>query len=101
MERALASRPEPFPLTAHATVRMQQRGIPGWYLQLLIEYGKTSHARGGAVLKSVTKATRQRLQAVLSRRDYAAAERYFGVYAVLAPDHAVITAAHRTHRRFH
>jgi hypothetical protein len=51
----------------HAAVRMQQRGIPDWYLQLLIEHGKTTHDGHGAVLKSVSKSTRQGLRNVLSR----------------------------------
>jgi hypothetical protein len=88
-------------LTTHAAIRIQQRGIPGWYMRLLVEHGKTTHDGHGAVLKSVSKSTRQRLRNVLSRKEYAEAERYFGVYAVVAPDRAVVTAAHRTHRRFH
>jgi hypothetical protein len=88
-------------LTEHAAVRMQQRGIPNWYLGLLVEHGKTTHDGHGAVLKSVSKSTRQRLRTVLSPREYAQAERYFSVYAVLSGDQAVITTAHRTHRRFH
>lgn len=88
-------------LTEHAAVRMQQRGIPAWYLSLLVEYGKTTYDGHGAVLKSVSKSTRQRLRNVLSPKEYAQAERYFGVYAVVTPERAVVTAAHRTHRRFH
>lgn len=30
-----------FRLTDHAAVRLQQRGIPGWYLALLLQHGKT------------------------------------------------------------
>ena len=85
-----------FRLTTHAAVRLQQRGIPAWFLSLLMEHGKTSHDGHGAVLKSVNKGTRRRLQAVLSRTEYAQAERYFDVYAVVSPDSAVVTAAHRT-----
>jgi hypothetical protein len=88
-------------LTTHAAVRMQQRGIPTWFLELLISHGKTTHDGHGAVLMSVSRATRRRLQESLTRSDYAKAERYFGVYAVVASDQAVVTAAHRTHRRFH
>lgn len=87
-------------LTDHAATRMQQRGIPAWYLNLLVEHGKTTHDGHGALLKSVSKATRQRLRTVLSRQQYAQAERYFGVYAVVSHDQAVVTTAHRTHRRF-
>lgn len=90
-----------FRLTRHATLRMQQRGIPLWYLRLLVEHGKTTHDGHGSVLKSVSKSTRQRLHQVLSRQEYAAAERYFGVYAVVSPDQDIVTAAHRTHRRLH
>jgi hypothetical protein len=90
-----------FRLTTHAAVRMQQRGIPAWYLRLLIEHGETRHDGHGAVLKSVSKSTRRHLRDVLSRQEYAKAERYFGVYAVVSADDAVLTAAHRTHRRFH
>ena len=89
---------KPFRLTTHAAVRLQQRGIPAWFLRLLIQHGKTSHDGHGAVLKSVNKGTRRRLQAVLSRTEYAQAERYFDVYAVVSPDSAVVTAAHRTRR---
>lgn len=88
-------------LTRHAAVRMQQRGIPAWYLRLLVEHGKTTHDGHGATLKSVCKATRERLRHLLSRPEYARAERYFSVYAVVSEDDAVVTAARRTHRRFH
>lgn len=92
---------QPIRLTDHAAIRIQQRGIPAWYLSLLVQHGKTTHDGHGAVLKSVSKATRERLRSVLSRTQYAQAERYFGVYAVVTPERAVVTAAHRTHRRFH
>lgn len=87
--------------TAHASVRMQQRGIPAWFLRLLVQHGRTAHDGHGAVLKSVSKSTRRRLQELLTRSQYAEAERYFGVYAVVTPGQTVVTAAHRTHRRFH
>jgi hypothetical protein len=88
-------------LTGHAAIRLQQRGIPSWFLHLLVQHGKTIHDGHGAVLKTVDRATRRRLQDVLSRTEYAQAERYFDVYAVVAGDQAVITAAHRTKRRLH
>ncbi len=39
------------------------------------------------------------LRDVLTRSEYAAAERYFSVYAMVSTDQAVVTAAHRTRRR--
>jgi hypothetical protein len=49
---------DPIRLTNHAALRMQQRGIPAWYLRLLVEHGKTTHDGHGAVFKSVSKSTR-------------------------------------------
>jgi hypothetical protein len=49
----------------------------------------------------VTKATRQRLAKVLDRQQFAKAERWFDVYAVVSGENAILTAAHRTHRRYH
>lgn len=92
---------DPLRLTGHASVSMQQRGIPAWFLRLLIEHGKTTYDGHGALLKSVSKGTRRRLQAVLTHREYVEAERYFDVYAVMSSEEAVITTAHRTNRRFH
>jgi hypothetical protein len=85
-------------LTHHAATRLQQRGIPPWFLDLLVRHGKARHDGHQAVIRFVDKAARRRLQAVLSRTQYAEAERYFDVYAVVAMDGAVVTAAHRTRR---
>jgi hypothetical protein len=86
-------------LTDHAAIRLQQRGIPSWFLGLLVDHGRSRHDGHGAVIKTVDKSTRRQLRTLLSRTQYAAAERYFDVYAVLAADQAVVTAAHRTRRR--
>lgn len=88
------------PLTQHARVRLQQRGIPRWYLQLLLDHGQMQHDGHGATVLTVNHRVRQRLRFVLNRTEYARAERYFGVYAVVSPDAAVITAARRTRRAY-
>jgi hypothetical protein len=88
-------------LTHHASKRVQQRGIPPWFLELLVAHGRPRHDGHGAMVISVDHDTRRKLQALLPRTQYAQAERYFHVYAVLSPDDAIITAAHRAHRRFH
>jgi hypothetical protein len=87
-------------LTRHASVRAQQRGIPVWFLALLVDHGRSHHDWHGAVVKSVDRAMRRRPQGVLSRADYIAAETYFDVYAVVANDDlSIVTTAHRTRRR--
>jgi hypothetical protein len=86
-------------LTRHAQVRLQQRGVPSWFLHLLIRHGKTVHDGRGAVIKTVDKEARRRLQQRLSPKAYANAERYFDVYAVVTLSDAVVTVAHRTRHR--
>lgn len=93
--------PQQLQLTRHAAVRLQQRGIPAWFVELLVEHGASSHDGHGAVVLSVNKVARQRLAKVLDKKAYARAERWFDVYAVVSGDNSVVTAAHRTHRRFH
>ena len=90
---------EPARLTGHAAIRLQQRGIPGWFLNLLVSHGRSHHDGHGAVIKTVDKSTRRQLKAALTRTEYVQAERYFDVYAVVAADQAVLTAAHRTRRK--
>jgi hypothetical protein len=88
-------------LTHHASIRLQQRGIPTWFVDLLAQHGKATHDGHGALVLSVSKPTRRKLQSLLTRTQYARAERYFKVYAVLSSDDHVVTAAHRKSRRFH
>ena len=57
-EPAMFPNPIPsFQLTHHASIRLQQRGIPAWFLSLLVCHGKTAHDGHGAVLKTVDKDT--------------------------------------------
>jgi hypothetical protein len=88
------------PLTRHARVRLQQRGIPAWFLKLLVEHGRAHHDGHGAVIRTVDRAMRNRLRETLTRSDFVAAERWLGVYAVVATDdQAIVTAAYRTRRQ--
>lgn len=100
LDTAWGSSVRPLSLTRHAAKRTQQRGIPGWFLALLVEHGRSRHDGHGAVIKTIDHATRRRLKATLSRPQYVAAESYFDVYAVVATeDCAIVTAAHRTRRK--
>lgn len=91
--------PQPTRLSTHASIRLQQRGIPAWFVSMLLQHGRSQHDGHGAVIKTVDKTTRQTLRGLLSRTQFAQAERYFGVYAVVADGDTVVTAAHRTQRR--
>jgi len=84
--------------TAHAEARIRQRGIPIWVLDLLFEHGKARHDGRGGELVTFPKRCREKLRRMLPRTDYAAAERYFNVYAVVSSDGVLVTAGHRTRR---
>lgn len=89
---------DPTPLTPHASARLQQRGIPRWVLDLLLDHGRARHDHHGAELISFPKPVRRRLRRVLPRERFAAIERHFDVYAVVAGDGALLTVGHRTKR---
>jgi hypothetical protein len=88
------------PLTTHARVRMQQRGIPPAALEVLLAYGRESHDHRGCRIVRFDKRSRRRVARLLGTRDYRAFERYLDAYAVVAPDDAVVTVGHR-HGRSH
>ena len=80
-------------LTRHSEVRLQQRGIPRWYVDTLMTHGRHCHAPGGAEIVCIDKGARQRLGRHLTRQDFARAERFFNVYAVVAPGGVLVTVA--------
>lgn len=63
------------PLTAHARVRMQQRGIRTQALEALLENGRVRRAPGGCDLVILQN-----------------------TYAIVGPDGAIVTVGHRTRR---
>jgi len=88
----------PVNVSKHASVRLQQRGIPAWYVELLVTWGQSRHDGHGAQVFSVTKPVRNRLARELPHTSYVRAERYFDVYAVVSGDGTLITAAHKQRR---
>lgn len=86
------------PLTAHARVRMQQRGIPAAALEVLLDYGREVHDRRGARIVRFDKRSRRRAARELGARAFRSLERFLGAYAVVGADDAVITVGHRVGR---
>jgi hypothetical protein len=83
--------------TDHARARMQQRGISAAAIDLLLDYGRTSHDHHGAEIVFFDKAARARL----AKQDPAAsreAARLARTYLIVASDGAVITVGHRYRR---
>ena len=85
-------------LTTHARVRMQQRGIPPAVLQALLDYGREAHDHRGCRIVQFDKRSRRRAARELGAPLYRGLERYFGAYAVVGEDDAVITVGHRVGR---
>lgn len=84
-------------LTHHAHKRAQQRSIPPIMLNLLLNFGKSEPAGGGASKMYFDKAARRRVKAYtgqLARQ----MEEFMNVYAVVGPEGQIITAAHLTER---
>ncbi len=88
------------PLTEHARIRMQQRGIPPAALEILLDFGREAHVhhRGRRVVL-FDKRCRRKLADQLGRKAIRAVERYLDAYAIVGPDDAVVTVGHR-HRKF-
>ena len=86
------------PLTEHARVRMQQRGISPDALEMLLEYGREAHDHRGARIVCFDKRSRRRLLRDVSPERVRQVERQLDAYAVLAADDAVVTVGHRVRR---
>lgn len=84
-------------LTHHASVRLQQRAISPLLLDLLLQFGATEKAPGGASKVFFDKNARRRVQT------YAGPlapllEQHMDVYAVVGDNEQVITVGHRSER---
>jgi len=85
-------------LSTHARTRMQQRGVGPGVLDLLLDYGATTHDHRGAEVLFFDKAARRRLLRAAGRATYQAVEGKLDAYAVVAGDGAVITVGRRGRR---
>jgi len=83
------------PLTTHARVRMQQRGISPAALDALLAYGREAHDHRGCRIVRFDKRSRRRAARELGRDLFRRIERHLGAYAVIGPDDAVVTVGHR------
>jgi hypothetical protein len=83
--------------TQHATIRQQQRGIPGYVIDSLINYGKVNHDHHGAEILTFPKVVRQKLRNTLPKSKYIALESHFDCYAVIS-EGVIVTVGHRTQR---
>ncbi len=83
------------PLSRHAEVRSQQRGIPLNLVDLLLDFGKESHVGKGATVLSFPKRARERLRLSLPRKVFASISSKLDVYAVIGDRGNIMTLGHR------
>ncbi|MBP1180923.1 hypothetical protein [Methylobacterium sp. PvR107] len=85
-------------MTIHAQERLQQRAIPPLVIELLEEFGSPERC-GQAERLIFDKAAKRRLARHLGgERGLRMVEPWLHVYAVLADDGHLVTAAHRRRR---
>ena len=84
--------------TTHASLRLQQRSIPAFVIELLERCGSEMRC-GDADRLFFDKAARKRLKQHLGGdRAFQLVERWMGVYAVIGDNGHVVTVAHQSKR---
>ncbi|TCS32918.1 hypothetical protein EDC30_11929 [Paucimonas lemoignei] len=87
-------------LTNHASIRLQQRGIPPIVVDLLLGYGSIEKAGKDAVTYYFDKASRRKISAYAGQL-FRAIEGFLDYYAVVGSDGNVITVAPRVKKVKH
>ena len=84
--------------TKHANIRMQQRGIPRFVVDLLLRYGKKTNARRGGRIYYFGNEGRKRVRRYLGRTRARKFERYLKT-VVIIDGGQVVTCVNRWDRR--
>ncbi len=85
-------------MTQHAVVRMQQRGIPPFVVECLLDHGKVQHDHHGGRILFFDKAAWRRATKNALAKARVELEKYRRSYVVLGSDGAVLTLGHRYKR---
>lgn len=85
-------------LTHHAQIRLQQRGIPSFVIDRLLDVGCHQHDHRGGTVIYFDHRSRDQLRRESIKNDFKKLERHLDVYAVVGIDGSVVTVGHRTHR---
>ena len=84
-------------LSRHAAVRSQQRGIPPYAIEALLDFGTEHHDHHGAVVLMLDRAATRRLARSRTMRG-SDLDTLRGLYAVVTGNGRVRTVGHRTRR---
>ncbi len=86
-------------LTAHARVRMQQRGVHREVVQWLLQFGSRTFDGRGAQIRYFDGRARARLREAMGDDVLRRAHGRLDSYAVVANDGYVVTVGHRYRRQ--
>lgn len=92
------NRPVPL-LTAHAQVRMQQRGVRREVVDWLLQFGARTYDGHGAQILYFDARARERIRSAVGDEALRRSHDRLGSYAVVANDGQVVTVGHRYRRR--
>tara|TARA_B100000745_G_C20041688_1_gene355012 strand:+ start:393 stop:665 length:273 start_codon:yes stop_codon:yes gene_type:complete len=79
--------------THHAQVRQQQRGIPQFVVDLIVEFGCERPAGDGCISIFLDKKGRKELERYLSKAVYAKIREHLNYYVILSEAGVVVTMA--------
>lgn len=86
------------PLSLHAQVRMQQRGLPAAALALIRRYGRRQHDHQGCALVYLDRRGREAIRRHEGEQVYRDYEKVWDAYLLERVGGAVLTTGHRTRR---
>lgn len=86
-------------LTAHASVRAQQRGVPLGVLDHLYRFGETKNSKGATSL-FLTRRSLEDAAGELSKQDLQRLRRHRNSYLIVGDNERIVTVA-RSLRKFH
>lgn len=86
-------------LTTHASIRMQQRGIPDTVIDALVSFGSSVYDHRGAIIRFFDKRAIRRCLNTWGESAVKELDRYFNVYLVQSVgDGTLVTVGHRHSR---
>lgn len=85
-------------LSKHASLRLQQRGIPPLILEWLAQYGSVKYDHRGAEVLYFDKRSRKSLAKAVGEEVVKKLASLLDAYAVVSQSGSFVTAGHRTKR---
>ena len=85
-------------ITHHAQARLQQRGIPAYVVESLLDFGCQTHDHRGGTILFFDHRARSKLRRQIASDSFKQIESHLDTYAVIGEDGVIVTVGHRTQR---